>query len=157
MKTMQKGFTLIELMIVVAIIGILAAVAIPSYQDYIARAQVTEGVGLLDGFKTSFAEYYSDKGHWPTALGATGTTASINGTISGKYVNTVAITAGAGQTTPLVLTATFKPATQGVNGKIAGKVVEMTSADGATWTCRGDTLATGGTGVATNYLPGGCK
>ena len=157
MKTMQKGFTLIELMIVVAIIGILAAVAIPSYQDYIARAQVTEAVGLLDGFKTPLAEYYADKGHWPSSMDAPGNAASINGTIQGKYVNKVDITTGKGQTVPVVVTATFKAATQGVNGKIAGKVVELTSPDGASWVCRGDTLATGGSGVATNYLPGGCK
>ncbi|MGH8755147.1 MAG: pilin, partial [Burkholderiales bacterium] len=67
MKLLQKGFTLIELMIVVAIIGILAAVAIPAYQDYTARAQVTEAVGLLSGGKTPMAEYYADKGVWPLA------------------------------------------------------------------------------------------
>ncbi|WP_155240129.1 pilin, partial [Kingella kingae] len=58
MKTMQKGFTLIELMIVIAIIGILAAIALPAYQDYTARAQVSEGFSLAGGAKSALTEYY---------------------------------------------------------------------------------------------------
>ena len=67
MKKMQKGFTLIELMIVVAIIAILAAIAIPAYQDYLIRTQVSEGAVLTDGAKTAVAEFYSNKGDFPTA------------------------------------------------------------------------------------------
>ena len=97
-KQVQKGFTLIELMIVVAIIGILAAIAIPAYQNYTIRSQVTEGLTLADGFKTSIAEYYTNNGGWPTGvtLGAgapTAGTISVQGVVSGKYVS--AITVGA--------------------------------------------------------------
>jgi type IV pilus assembly protein PilA len=66
MKKVQKGFTLIELMIVVAIIGILAAVAIPAYQNYIIRTQVSEGLTLASGAKTSISEYYMERGSWPS-------------------------------------------------------------------------------------------
>ena len=78
MKQLQKGFTLIELMIVVAIIGILAAIAIPSYSDYTARSQVTEAVGLSSGFKTGFAEFYADNGVWPNHLTQIGSTTAGN-------------------------------------------------------------------------------
>jgi type IV pilus assembly protein PilA len=82
---MQKGFTLIELMIVVAIIGILAAIAIPAYQDYTVRAQVTEGMNLSSAVETGVAEYYANTGNWPTTL----TLAGIGNTPSGKYVSAV--------------------------------------------------------------------
>ncbi len=66
MKKDQQGFTLIELMIVVAIIGILAAIAIPAYQDYTIRAQISEGLTLSAGAKTAVSEYFMDRGVWPT-------------------------------------------------------------------------------------------
>ena len=68
LKNIQKGFTLIELMIVIAIIGILAAIAIPAYQNYTIRSQVTEGLSLADGWKTSISEYYAQNGSFPTAF-----------------------------------------------------------------------------------------
>ncbi|MDM1279298.1 pilin [Acinetobacter indicus] len=89
---MQKGFTLIELMIVVAIIGILAAIAIPAYQDYTIRAQVTEGVNLMAGAKAAVTETYNDTGTFPTTNAAAGLPTATS--IKGSYVTQVALTTG---------------------------------------------------------------
>src|ERR1700677_3675390 len=77
LKTVQKGFTLIELMIVIAIIGILAAIAIPAYQNYTIRSQVTEGLSLADGWKTSISEYYAQNGKFPSGAAVAPTAAQI--------------------------------------------------------------------------------
>jgi type IV pilus assembly protein PilA len=96
LKNIQKGFTLIELMIVIAIIGILAAIAIPAYQNYTIRSQVTEGLSLADGWKTSISEYYAQNGSFPTSSSTTGGagTVAVSGASVGKYVGSVAVTTG---------------------------------------------------------------
>jgi type IV pilus assembly protein PilA len=92
LKQVQKGFTLIELMIVVAIIGILAAIAIPAYQDYTIRAQVTEGLNLASAVKAGVAEAYANNGSWPADIGiAGGDTANLP---SGKYVDNITVEGG---------------------------------------------------------------
>jgi type IV pilus assembly protein PilA len=143
MKQFQKGFTLIDLMIVVAIIGILAAVAIPAYQDYIARSQVSEAISLTAGGKTPLAEYYADKGIWPAAA------SDVMGTTSGKYVSGISITTGAGISGALALTATMQ--TSNVNSAIAGSTLILETTDGGkSWSC------TGGS-ITAKYKPASCR
>src|SRR3954454_17505638 len=100
MKAVQKGFTLIELMIVVAIIGILAAIEIPAYQNYTIRAQVTEGLNLADGMKTQGSEFFAQNGQFPASTTGTASSAStsvmyVTGAVTGKYVSKVDVTKGA--------------------------------------------------------------
>ncbi|MBW8008002.1 prepilin-type N-terminal cleavage/methylation domain-containing protein [Neisseria meningitidis] len=89
MNTLQKGFTLIELMIVIAIVGILAAVALPAYQDYTARAQVSEAILLAEGQKSAVTEYYLNHGIWPGDNSSAGVASSAD--IKGKYVKEVEV------------------------------------------------------------------
>ncbi|EMU1299621.1 pilin, partial [Neisseria gonorrhoeae] len=107
MNTLQKGFTLIELMIVIAIVGILAAVALPAYQDYTARAQVSEAILLAEGQKSAVTEYYLNHGTWPENNASAGVASS--GEIKGKYVQSVTVANG-------VVTAEMK--SDGVNKEI---------------------------------------
>ncbi|HGM2013160.1 TPA: pilin, partial [Neisseria gonorrhoeae] len=114
MNTLQKGFTLIELMIVIAIVGILAAVALPAYQDYTARAQVSEAILLAEGQKSAVTEYYLNHGTWPKDNTSAGVASS--GEIKGKYVQSVTVTNG-------VVTAEMK--SDGVNKEIKGKKLSL--------------------------------
>ena len=149
-QKIQKGFTLIELMIVVAIIGILAAIAIPSYQDYTARAQVTEALTLGNGLKTPLAEWYSDQGSFPTALSNMG-----YNTVQGKYVDSAALTAGSPADTVWV-DVTMK--SSGINAGITSGVFRLEGTNGGTnWQC-GSAASTPPTNpIADKYLPGACK
>ncbi|ENY1135482.1 pilin, partial [Neisseria gonorrhoeae] len=115
MNTLQKGFTLIELMIVIAIVGILAAVALPAYQDYTARAQVSEAILLAEGQKSAVTEYYLNHGKWPEDNTSAGV-ASPADKIKGKYVQKVEVAKG-------VVTAEM--ASTGVNKEIKDKKLSL--------------------------------
>ncbi|ENX1176411.1 prepilin-type N-terminal cleavage/methylation domain-containing protein, partial [Neisseria gonorrhoeae] len=114
MNTLQKGFTLIELMIVIAIVGILAAVALPAYQDYTARAQVSEAILLAEGQKSAVTEYYLNHGKWPEDNTSAGVASASD--IKGKYVESVTVANG-------VVTAQM--ASTGVNKEIQGKKLSL--------------------------------
>jgi type IV pilus assembly protein PilA len=158
-RKLQQGFTLIELMIVVAIIGILAAIAIPAYQNYTIRAQVTEGLTLADGWKTAIAEYYANTGNWPTVANLTGTSNSV-----GKYESTVTVNAGG------VIQITYGGTA--VNKNISGAILALVPWTNANkdvlWQCgnaatpgSASTMATGATNttsasMSAQYLPTAC-
>jgi len=158
MKSVQKGFTLIELMIVVAIIGILAAIAIPAYQDYTVRSQVTEGLNLASDLKAGVAESFAQTGTWPANNNSLG----ITQVKSGKYVSDVSVNTGS-----ITITYGGVQANANINGKTL--ILEpRTSANGdVIWNCGfkaqvGSGLASQGAAGSTSsitakYLPNACR
>ncbi len=153
---MQKGFTLIELMIVVAIIGILAAVALPAYQDYTIRGQASEGPALASGLKTSIAEFYADRGEWPDDNAALG----IDDVIQGSYVSGIESAEG-------VITVTYGNKANASN--LAGETLDIRPAVSAAgdiaWVCgyaadpsaTQQAIGTDATSVEAKYLPAACR
>jgi type IV pilus assembly protein PilA len=127
MRKIQKGFTLIELMIVVAIIGILAAIAIPAYQDYTIRAQVTEGLNLASAVKAGVSETFANTGAWPADNTAAG---GSNATLpSGKYVASVTVTTGT------IQIAYGKQSNSVINGMQVGLQPMISTNNDVIWVC----------------------
>jgi type IV pilus assembly protein PilA len=165
MNTMQKGFTLIELMIVVAIVGILAAVAIPAYQDYTIRAQVSEGLSLASAAKAAVVESYGSNGAWPADNTAAGVGTATN--IVGKYVtgvavagNLVTVTFGGNANSAISGNTLFFTAGLSGNGDVAWQCGSKAMPTSVTATGTGVTAfaaAGGGGSLAQKYRPAECR
>lgn len=144
----NKGFTLIELMIVIAIIGVLAVIAIPAYQDYIARAQVTEAIGLTSGLKGGITDYYSAEGRCPNNSSRATFGIAKAADINGDYVSSVVVT---GAVSSCTITATFKAAS--VAKALQSKSLTLTAqvnSGSYNWTCSSSN-------IDKQYLPVSCR
>jgi type IV pilus assembly protein PilA len=160
-KSAQQGFTLIELMIVVAIIGILAAIAIPAYQDYLIRSQVSEGLTMASAAKAGVSEFYANRGTWPSSNSAAGMGAAS--TIQGKYVRSIEVAGGG-------ITVTF--GNEANADKLASETVGLTpgasvngdviwrcgrSGDPSGWDPAGSAAGAASTSLDGKYLPSSCR
>jgi type IV pilus assembly protein PilA len=149
MKKTQQGFTLIELMIVVAIIGILAAIAIPAYQDYTIRAQVSEGLSLADGAKTAVAEFYTNRGEFPDNNESAGLAAKTD--IKGNYVDSVGTGATDGSADGVIEVTFGNKANTAIQGQKL--LLSATSNEGSiAWTCKAAAAT-----LKAKYLPSSCR
>ncbi len=159
MKKLQRGFTLIELMIVVAIIGILAAIAIPAYQDYTVRAKITEGLSLADEAQTAVAETFQSDGYMPTG-GNASFGLPTNTSITGTYVTGVAVQS----TGAIWITYGTNLSPQITSSTNTLTMTPVTSTGGVSWIC-GNGSRTGlpssavgaGTTVPAKFLPANCR
>jgi type IV pilus assembly protein PilA len=161
-KKAQQGFTLIELMIVIAIVGILAAIALPAYQDYIVRSKMSEPLAALAEAKTTVAEYVAANGDYPTASSSFGINTTLRSAQS-EIVEQIDVTDGLTAGDIVYITAivdacvwnggcTTSAAADTADFSLSG----TTNSDGTmTWSC----IPAGGTGtaVATKYLPANCR
>jgi len=150
MKKVQQGFTLIELMIVVAIIGILAAIAIPAYSDYTIRAQVSEGLNLSAGAKAAVTEFFQDRGAWPSNNANAGIAAAT--AIQGNYVASVTVQSDG----TIDMLYDSDNGTQTANTSLEAAVLTLspvTNAGSIDWNCVGGNI------LSTNpqWLPAACR
>ncbi len=162
MKSVQKGFTLIELMIVIAIIGILAAIAMPAYQDYTIRAQVGEGAVMASKLKVADEDYFADKGTFPTQLSdiyGAGSPEATPTNHQGNYVSSMALR-GNGE-----IDVTYgNNANNAINGNVLTLRPIVSTAGDVSWACAAATVpggftdsGTDATTVPAKYLPSSCK